>query len=490
MLSPEHYLDLAGGKFSQSSPADLSRLFAAIQRSPAKDHLVIHFHGGLVSRASAEGSAEGLLPCYTGAGTYPIFFFWRSDLWTTLSKNLSEIAQEPVFQRLVKRLLQLALSKLKDYAGAKSGGTLPLVSEGAMPDDPTALAEYAAAREPDSAKLEGANLSELQAEQAEIELQTDEVLQTESRAIAETAGLPAPDGHGTTRGAMGAPLAPRPTLMSPKVQEELAQEQSKPGAKSGFFAAITLAKHGVVILSRVIRRYSGRRDHGLYTTIVEEILRELYLDSIGALAWVLMKNDTRDAFGADAQIFGGTAFLAELKKWSRPGRRVTLVGHSTGAIYIANFLEHADALLDSAVKFDVVFLAPACSFEFMAAKLPVFEKRVNRLRLFGLKDERERGYWEVPVLYPASLLYLVSGLFEEPTVDMPIVGMQRYFSEVDPYTSPEIKAVTKYLRNKCVWSLAEGGAGLACGAGRHGGFDADPTTRESLKEFLRGSGGD
>jgi hypothetical protein len=209
------------------------------------------------------------------------------------------------------------------------------------------------------------------------------------------------------------------------------------------------------------------------------------LDSIGALAWVLMKNDTRDAFGADAQIFGGTAFLAELKKWSRQGRRITLVGHSTGAIYIGNFLEQADALLDPGVKFDVVFLAPACSFEFMNAKLPFFEKRVARLRLFGLKDERERGYWEVPVLYPASLLYLVSGLFEEPTVDMPLVGMQRYFSNADPYVTPEMKAVTKYLRDKCVWSLAAGGAGLNCGAERHGGFDRDPATRESLTEFLR-----
>ncbi len=487
MLLSEHYIDLAGGKFNKTSPADLARLFAKLGQSATKDHLVIHFHGGLVSRASAEQTAEGLLPTYESAGAYPVFFFWRSDLWTTLSKNLGEIAHEPVFQRLVKRLLQLALSKLKDHTGVRSGGPLALVSEDALPDDPVLLAEYAAAREPNNAKLAGVDLTEMQVDQAQVELETDEVLQRETRAIAEWTAPSVADPSMTARAGTGPATAPRPTLMSPGVQKELAQEQSKPGARAGFFTAVALAKHGIMILKRVIERFAGRRGHTLYVTIVEEVLRELYVDSIGALAWTLMKNDTRAAFGTDAQLFGGTAFLGELKNWWQPGRRITLVGHSTGAIYIGNFLEHADPLFDPTVKFDVVFLAPACSFEFMAAKLPVFERRVNRMRLFGLDDKRERGYWEVPVLYPASLLYLVSGLFEEPTVDMPLVGMQRYFSDADPYTSPEIKAVAKYLDKKSVWSLAEGAAGLSCSAARHGGFDEDPTTRESLKEFLRAS---
>ncbi|MEN3370744.1 MAG: hypothetical protein V7609_2887 [Verrucomicrobiota bacterium] len=490
MLPPEHYIDLAAGKFNKTSPADLAQLFTKVGQSAAKDHVVIHFHGGLVSRASAEASAEGLLPTYESAGAYPVFFFWRSDLWTTLSKNLSEIAQEPVFKRLVKRLLQLAFSKLKDHAGAKSGGTLPLVSESSLPDDPVLLAEYAAAREPNNATLADASLTESQVEQAELELETDAVLLEESRAIAEWTAPTVADASTTARAGTGAATAPRPTLMSTSVRNELAQEQAKTGARAGLFTVVALAKHGIMILKRVIERFAGRRDHGLYVTIVEEVLRELYLDSIGALAWTLMKNDTRDAFGADAQLFGGTAFLAELKKWWQPGRRITLVGHSTGAIYIGNFLEHADSLLDPAAKFDVVFLAPACSFEFMAEKRPFFERRVNRVRLFGLRDERERGYWEVPVLYPASLLYLVSGLFEEPTVDMPLVGMQRYFSDSDPYATPGMKTVANYFDEKCVWSLAEGAAaGLNSGAARHGGFDEDPATRESLKEFLRTGGG-
>jgi hypothetical protein len=245
MLSSEHYLDLAGGKFNQTSAADLARLFTAVEQSPAKDHLVVHFHGGLVSRAAAETAAEGLMPCYKEAGAYPVFFFWRSDLWTTLSRNLGEIAQEPVFKRLVKRLVQLALSKLKDYAGAKSGGPLPLVSEEALPDDPTLLAEYAAAREPDSAIVEGVELSEMQIEQAELELETDEVIQKEALAIAEWVAPEAADPNVTARAGSGAPVALRPTLMSQNVREELAREQLQPGAKAGFFTAVVLVKHGI-----------------------------------------------------------------------------------------------------------------------------------------------------------------------------------------------------------------------------------------------------
>jgi hypothetical protein len=276
--------------------------------------------------------------------------------------------------------------------------------------------------------------------------------------------------------------------MSAAVLQELAAEQPAVGARPGIITFVTLAVRGVRALRRVIHRFSGGRDHGLYTTTVEELLRELYFDSLGALAWTLMKNDTLDAFGPDPTVHGGTAFVQRLNNWWKPGRRITLIGHSTGAIYIGHFLEHANAALPVEATFDVALLAPACSFAFMAQKLPVFEKRVRRIRVFGLKDMLERGYWEVPALYPASLLYMVSGLFEEPTVDQPLVGMERYFSHAAPYVTPEISAVTAYLAGKCVWSIATGAAGLVSGAERHGGFTEDEETRGSLREFLRTAG--
>src|SRR5687768_9774509 len=135
MLSRDHYVDLADGRFHQTTALDLAHLFNSVAQASTRDHLVVHFHGGLVSRAAAELAAEGLMPYYEAGGAYPVFFFWRSDLWTTLTRNLDQIAQEPVFKRLVKRLVQLALGKLTSCVGARSVGSLPLESEDELPDD-------------------------------------------------------------------------------------------------------------------------------------------------------------------------------------------------------------------------------------------------------------------------------------------------------------------------------------------------------------------
>lgn len=43
------------------------------------------------------------------------------------------------------------------------------------------------------------------------------------------------------------------------------------------------------IAYRVIRRHVRGRDHGFYPTVVEELLRELYLANLGAWVWDQMK---------------------------------------------------------------------------------------------------------------------------------------------------------------------------------------------------------
>jgi hypothetical protein len=172
-----------------------------------------------------------------------------------------------------------------------------------------------------------------------------------------------------------------------------------------------------------------------------------------------------------------------LKEAWRPGQRVTLIGHSTGAIYIGEFLKHADGILPPTAKFDVVFLAPACTFGFADGRLDVFKRRVANIRSFGLRDAIERGYWEVPVLYRGSLLYLVSGLFED-AVDEPVVGMQRYFDPDGPYDAAAVRRVREYLAGKTVWSEDVAQVGRKSTAREHGGFDEDAATLESIGHIL------
>jgi len=480
MITSNNYIDLADGKFKATTPADLDNLFAALQASPNSNHLVIHFHGGLVSRAAAEGAADKLLSIYERANAYPVFFFWRSDLWTTLTVNLDEIAREDLFRVLVQRLVRLAASAFAAAPGTRTA-TVPLKSFREVPSDLKELAAYAAGFNPPSPAQASVDPSFFLA--ARDELHNDPGLQAEVAAVAATT-VPMATVRAATRGG-GTVAGPKPTKLSPRVLAQLRREQSGMLEARSIFGLATIVTSAVEVLKNVIARFVKGRDHGLYTTIVEEVLRELYIDNLGGLAWEMMKKDTRDAFGTDPQC-GGTAFLARLAQWWQPGRRITLIGHSTGAIYIGHFLEFMDRALPEAARASVAFLAPACTFPFLADRLPLFNARVDQIRVFDLHDGVEHGYWEVPVIYPASLLYLVSGLFEPDEVDMPLVGMERYYSCSGPYARADIAAVTAYLNGKNVWSVTQNGApGWNSAAQKHGGMDLDPDTCASLQVFLQ-----
>jgi len=196
----------------------------------------------------------------------------------------------------------------------------------------------------------------------------------------------------------------------------------------------------------------------------------------------MMKKDTADAFGGDPSTHGGTALIEQVRALGRRGQRVTLVGHSTGAIFIGHFLEHADRVLPKTRRFDVVHMAPACTFSFVHDRLPIYERRVASLRSFGLRDDLEHGYWEAPVLYNASLLYLVSGVLEDAGADTPLIGMERYF-DASVYTGAEVEAVSRFMQDR-LWSVVDAGDGRRSAARRHGGFDREKKTKESQSWLL------
>src|SRR5690606_7521163 len=103
------------------------------------------------------------------------------------------------------------------------------------------------------------------------------------------------------------------SLLSKEAAERLFEPRT--GVTKGFgpISWVKVAKVVAGIVIRVIRRFRCGRDHGPYVTLVEEILRELYVDKIGRSGWWdLMKGDTADAF-KNGQEYGGSAFLSELK---------------------------------------------------------------------------------------------------------------------------------------------------------------------------------
>lgn len=474
MLSKAHYIDLVDGKFAQTSLQDLKALFRSLSSSDGAEHLVLHFHGGLVSRRSAHAKAEKhLLDTYRKGHAYPVFVVWNSDVITTISASLGQIAKDPIFHRLLKRLLQLLAGKLAARAGGR-GGALQPVSLRTMPTTNETLFAWASEQEAAYGPPR-AGLTRAEQDLIEKELQTDRILIAEEQKIVGA-------GVGGARGRRDARGAPSKCLAHSVVDEVKAAHPAGPGRRGAVTAALVLAKHGVEVAVAVIKRMRVGRDHGLYDTIVEESARRLFVDSIGAVVWSAMKQDTKDAF-ADSRR-GGTALVREIKGWWKPGRRVTLIGHSTGAVYIGEFLAEWDRLMPEDARADVVLLAPACTFGFLYDRLATFRRRARHVRVFGLQDGLERGYWEVPG-YHGSLLYIVSGLFEPDEVDMPIVGMQRFHSGKAPFDIPRIMAVRNTLLDSTVWSVTDGAApGLASGAREHGGFE-DKLTKASLEYLLK-----
>jgi hypothetical protein len=245
----------------------------------------------------------------------------------------------------------------------------------------------------------------------------------------------------------------------------------------------------------VVDRFTRRRDHGFYRTVVEEVLREFYAANAGQLAWEGMKKETVDAFGPDPALYGGTAFLEGLENLSAEGKlpiRIILVGHSAGSIYICRLLQEAQRRLPSSIGFDVIFIAPACTFKLLKQTIDVAGNRIGRLRVFGMADQREQANALIPALpflYPASLLYLVSGILEDES-DTPLVGMQRFYGG-DPYDSPStpevsaVKSSNEFTKAHALnWALSTDGPGFNCDMKSHGGFEEAEALINSVQHII------
>jgi hypothetical protein len=497
-LDPRHYVNLEAGRLGtqgllRSTPADIVGIFDAFSAS-GTDTLVVHFHGGLVNERAGIAIAERLIPVYRGAGAYPVFFVWESGWYDVVRRNLGEIFAERVFRRLQRHVTRFVLGKLRQTPGVR-GAEVDLVDEFTVrqelirpSDGHEPFAAWNGRRLPADATLE-------RTEEAQLRtlLAADVALADEAARIVAGLRDPVDVAHdrAATRGATV--QGSTETKMSPEVLEEMRRESAGSGVR-GEWLSLRLIKGAVAVAAATIARFASGRHHGVHATIVEELLREFYLANAGRAVWRLMKSDAADAFGPDRSVAGGSMFLSELagalaRRDTAP--RLVLVGHSTGAICIAHLLGAADTTLPPDVAFDVVYLAPALSFADFAGTLANQRKRIADLRSFAMSDAAESRDALIPLLYPRSLLYLVSGLFEDD-VDEPLVGMHRYFDleRFPPRKFPAVGTGRDYLTSdRVLWSPCDLGDGRRSGASAHAAFDDDPDTVASLVQILgRGFG--
>lgn len=515
-----HVVHSRGGKIGEgtdTSAADIDALVDALKQD-RRAHLAIHFHGGLVPKATGMEIATRLSDRY-GAHAMPVFYVWETGFFETLKNNLRELPKEPVFKQLVRKVLQYAVERLGGTVGGRSvvpGGEEQNVREAIERHWTEGTQESVPYRsfvpDPGGVKARSAmdaiDLDELRGD-----------LETDSEFAFAMATLP--DLKPSTRSALAPAGA---TERRSPFSEALADRFSEQPGTRGIVSWIKVALLVKDVLVGVLRRYASKRDHGLYATVVEEVLRETKLGGSDvnewgkALQWNRMKQDTLDAFGDHGDEHAGTALLSRLVPvLTADGgpKRITLIGHSTGAIYIAHWLAAADKLLPKGIRFDIVLLAPAITYQAFDKVLSAYKDRIGHFRMFAMRDNHERDDqvwgddtdlqdgrdWR-SIVYPSSLLYLVSGILEsrvladgslEDEADMPLLGLERHYALKDIYIGEgfrDVERVRAWLDEspgRLVWAKAEGQPdGLNCVSIDHGAFDNDEQTLLSIGAVLRG----
>jgi hypothetical protein len=513
-------LYLRDGKYDNMTRSDVAATFTAFRAQTVTNRLALFFHGGLVDKASGQQGAANEFEAYNQF-VFPLFFIWESGIWELLAHHLPLVFAETVFGRIVDHATKLILSKN------------PQEQVGPGVDQLAGLESWLTTTDTD---LEKITITTADVDAFMMAIKNDEKIQQEAVAIARTSrGVESL--LATTATSDWLQLSPR-TYLSPEVVSavrgayvqanranlgSVGRLDALPFDIGGAVqAAWAIAKAAVPVIINCVKRFVAKRDHGLTCTIVEEVLRALYIANTGSSIWEEMKRETEDAFGADSTVYGGTAVIEELcgQLNQKPSTAITLVGHSTGAVYIGNFLHHVDIALraqgDTTTMFDIILMAPASTIDFYASN---YTSRVRGIRIFQMQDSTEQqdhlmskdvGPTDPSILgkvYPRSLLYLVSGVCEYfegqggsgPHTfdgdDMPILGMDRFYAQPAVFTPADYPNVgraraqfsvapptapTKYVRVLSPTTKTPND-GYRSTSEKHGNFPGDQATIDSVR---------
>jgi len=415
---------------------DLARLRKSLSHPNAK--VLVHFHGGLVDESSGREAAkrlsgQGANSWNLGDDWTQLYLVWRTDAFETLRTNWKDLAEND-------RLYQIVLSKLLNFAarsmtvpakpgvGERSARDLLGIGEREIRSriSGTAGQDFRQNPFPELDRSIGIGVPEqsralvpAQAQPSDLaksfksELEMDPDFESVIRDL--TAAI---NGDAAGRSALvsGDAVVGRESLkrLSSVIQRKIASsdDATQSGGRGVVSISIFILERVAELAFRVFTRFRSSRDHGFHATVVEEVCREFYGDLVGATIWRMIKGDAAQHFKAGG--FGLT-LLDTLRTAARPVR-IAITAHSAGAILASHMLlkcKESNIFLNP----DVFFLAPAVRCSLFSEVVKEIGSGIRDFRMFTMKDEYER---KDPVLganlsfiYPSSLLYCVSGMFEE-----------------------------------------------------------------------------
>jgi hypothetical protein len=468
---------------ADTKPEDLTACAASFDPVRLPRGVVVHFDGGQFTLATGPRVTARLEAAYQQAGTLPFFILDEAHSLQPVVENLNRVRETPVARQLTKRLVQFARRKGPVEEGDRSGPSSFPALAGLSNRVEAWLAGVAQpTEEEDTLELpatEPVPAADEQQQQFLEELGRDRILQ-DACFYLETEQSTADDA-----------------FLTKEIRAEIDQAKETQPAQDrslvGAAALVVLKQRASLALYRIVERGVKKRHHGVYATVVEELLRAFFLTLPAKVAWDQIKVNARNASRPDWEGGNGGVFrLLEALRATRPVQ-VTAVGEGSGALYACHFLEQAlEIWKGESVRFNLILLAPTCDFLLLEHTTQQLGKRLAGLRIFGLKDEHERQD-RFGLLYPRSLPYFISGVLEMQP-DWPLVGMQRFYSDRCPFPSDQLPDQIYQALRRCrekleqsyslVWSPSRDFEGREAEATMHTSFAGDQKTHDSIQHLL------
>lgn len=464
----------ANGTFADSgqvntTPVDVENIFKFLNEKDI-EKLLIYFHGGLVSEKNGMAAAQVMKDKFADENSkrHIVSFVWETGPIETIVQNLKDLKEltgKDLFEETIKFVIKLVAKKL-GIADARGSGEY--LSNITLNEEKKKIAPFE-----DLDKDLGARGGAI----IDIDDENEDYSEFYKRLESESK-----------------------LLLASEASNELINlsDNNEEVSRGGFLA---VAKVVAQIAFAVLKRYSKKNHHDFYPTVMEESFRKIYLDKVGHWGWKQMKDKSREMFqsnnvlSGDAQ-YAGAFFLALLNKHfndrASEGKKfeVELIGHSAGSIAICNLLEATENNFSSIKYNNIFFLAPACRADLFLEKGKKAKDKglFQRFKMFTMEESNEKKDHCIPYIYTHSLLYMISGLFEDE-IDAKIMGLHEQFQASGRYSNfDELIELSTFINaNKLVLSsdTTNPDESMRSNSLKHGDFDNDKEyTLESILKSI------
>lgn len=238
------------------------------------------------------------------------------------------------------------------------------------------------------------------------------------------------------------------------------------------------------ILYRIYKRKRDKKWHGAHATVVEEILRVVYVDNITKYFWDKMKQKAIDMWKPGNP---GNQLLTMLNDRSHKVQ-LEFIGHSAGANCGAALLDllNKEKYINVSLN-NCILMAPSTDYKLFRKTYVDKRDLYNKFTMYALTDAAEKqddllDYTLLRYFYPSSLLYLISGIMEN-TIDMPLAGMNRFKVGVHPYDDDDFTATYNFLYESNTPALTPS---REYSVRDHGEFDNDDVILGAINDLING----